>query len=71
MVSIFQYRSRLSKSSCRWCGGTDLSKCAILSYDHPNGYAIAEIPDTRQWLYVECPKCEYQWSLQKLGIEEI
>jgi hypothetical protein len=50
--------------TCGWCQ-TDLSGVPIEHYDHDGGY---EVPgyEKKQWLYITCPKCHYQWALWKL-----
>ena len=50
---------------CRWCGAP-LSG-PIHHYPHPGGWKVEGFPE-RQWLYVICPGCGYQWALWKLGI---
>lgn len=51
--------------TCRWCGAT--LPTVIDHYNHSGGVMVSgfEIP---QWLSVKCPKCDYDWSLWKLGI---
>jgi len=49
------------------CGFKGLSKLPIEHYDHSGGWKVDGFLK-RQWLYVTCPKCEYQWALWKLGV---
>jgi hypothetical protein len=34
-------------------------------YDHDGGYPVYGYKE-KQWLYTECPKCDYQWALAKI-----
>ena len=36
----------------------------FLGYDHNGGYKDKD--GNRWWVFVECPKCKYQWSIDKL-----
>jgi hypothetical protein len=38
----------------------------VRSYAHEGGYVVAGYP-TKQWAYVKCDSCHYDWSLWKLG----
>jgi len=53
------------------CGGgtcqAPIGNLPISHYDHENGWALTGFA-SRQWLYIVCPKCRYQTSLEKLGI---
>lgn len=64
--SIQDYRKMLRGKVCRWCN-TPLDNVPIQSYPHGDGWEVKEYP-YKMWLYVECPKCKYQWALWKLGI---
>ncbi len=50
-----------------WCGYKNIHKLPLLSDDHPDGYEIKGF-DKKQWLYVLCPQCGYEWAIWKLGI---
>ena len=67
MTTLEQYQEALRGIYCRWCGN-DLSTRSIQHYDHAGGYKVKNYKE-KQWLYVECGSCKYQWSLQKLGIK--
>jgi len=56
----------VKRAKCKWCG-TPLWYCEIEHYDHDDGWEVEGF-SKKQWLYVTCPKCGYQWSLWKLGI---
>jgi hypothetical protein len=38
-------------------------------YSHPGGWPVEGYG--RLWLYIECPKCGYQNSLDKLGLRHL
>ena len=43
-------------------------RITIEHYDHDDGYEV-EGYDKRQWLYITCPRCNYQMALWKLGVK--
>jgi hypothetical protein len=50
-----------------YCGGNCKQKITIgawLGYPHEGG--LADKNGKRWWVYIECPKCEYDWSIGKL-----
>lgn len=50
------------------CGcGCELQLGKIYGYPHPFGWDVPEFEE-KQWLFVQCPKCQHQWSLWKLGV---
>lgn len=59
--SIF---SQLKITKCKHCNA-DLPH-VIQTYDHAEGWNVNGF-DTKQWLYITCPKCHNGWSLWKLG----
>lgn len=68
-MNIFdEYRRRLKTTTCRWCGGLLLNQ-QIEYYEHSGGWRV-EGHVAKQWLYIECPGCKYQWSLAKLGVPQ-
>ena len=77
--TIQDYQRQLSGKDCKWCrrenydnGTTEivpLDNEPIEHYEHDGGYPV-EGYKTNRWLYVVCPKCNYQWSLWKLGISK-
>lgn len=66
--TIKDYAVQIVDRTCRWCQAKLNNK--MHGYKHEGGYPVAgfEMP---QWLYVVCPKCDYQWSLRKLGIRQL
>ena len=65
-MKLEDYQKLLKGKKCRWCG-TPLEDLPIEHYDHDDGWEVEGF-ERRQWLYVVCPKCGYQWALWKLGI---
>jgi hypothetical protein len=63
--TLQEYEKLPMKDHCRWCD-TALPE-TILSYDHPGGWLVKGFA-SRQWLYKRCVKCDYEWSLSKLGV---
>lgn len=54
---------------CKWCG--EELKFADLDFwgKHDGGIKLKGIDD-KQWVYVICQPCEYEWSIYKLGFRE-
>lgn len=73
--SLSDYQLDLESKDCQWCRKTHSNEGVLLRglkveyYPHDGGYKIKGI-EGRQWLFVTCPKCQYQWSFKKLGINE-
>ena len=68
MRDLDDYQEELDQldPTCKHCD-TELDG-TIDNFDHPGGYAV-EGHETKQWLYIECTGCSYQWALGKLGIK--
>lgn len=64
-MTIHDYEQQIERAVCRWCS-TKLPS-VIQMYPHSDGWTIEGMSE-RQWLYVHCVKCEYDWSLWKLGV---
>jgi hypothetical protein len=60
--SIF---SQLVWTKCKHCEDVWLPH-EIYAYEHSNGWVVKGYA-ARQWLFIICPKCGFQWSLWKLG----
>jgi len=65
MMTREDYAKMVEGVTCRWCGYALPTE--IQNYNHGGGWEL-EGYTRRQWLYVECRRCDYQWSLAKLGI---
>jgi len=51
---------------CRRPGcGAPLEEGRVRGYLHPWGWSIQ---GQKVWLWVECPRCGYGWSINKLGV---
>ena len=62
--SLDHYLSKLSGCKCEWCH-SDLSAGEVKHYRHPSGLPLKGYKE-RQWIFIECPKCGYEWALWKL-----
>jgi len=65
-MRLEDYQKLLEGKRCRWCG-CDLSDQEVKHYPHKAGWEVEGFEE-KQWLYVVCPCCNYQWALWKLGI---
>ena len=63
--SLTAYRQSIRRVRCKWCGYYGLQNEPFQFYDHDGGEKVNGF-DKKQWLYIECPNCQYQWSLWKL-----
>lgn len=59
------YEKQIEDKQCKRCK-IPLGGLPIQHYDHEGGYDVHTFY-RKQWLYVVCPMCEYQWALHKLG----
>ena len=68
--TMAEIRSALLKSNRNkcWCGYEGLRELPIEGYDHEGGYTILGC-EHRQWLFVVCPQCSYEWALWKMGVK--
>jgi hypothetical protein len=64
--SLEDYRKQITRDECG-CGRKGLKSLPIEHYNHDGGWPIEGFKE-KQWLYVTCPKCGYQWALWKLGV---
>lgn len=62
-----EYKGLIVTDVCMFCQCPGLDKQPIRAYSHESGWEV-EGYHRRQWLYVTCPKCEYDWALWKLGV---
>lgn len=63
--SLVDYRAMVTIENCQW-DGAKLPQ-AIDTYEHPYGWMVNQMHGP-QWLSIRCPKCGYDWSLNKLGV---
>jgi len=63
--TLAEYRKLVKRNECTW----DDHKLPeqVDAYPHPDGWRVAGM-DEKQWLSIKCPKCGYEWSLNKLGV---
>lgn len=53
-------------NECSWCK-TDLTHEPISAYPHLAGWTVKD-HNQKLWLFKNCPKCNYDWALWKLGV---
>lgn len=66
MPTLADYRKQVTATHCRWCGTALPDR--IAHYDHRDGWVVDGMAD-KQWLYITCSKCGYDWSLWKIGVK--
>lgn len=64
--SLEDYRKLIKKDKCH-CGFKGLKNQEIHNYVHDAGWKLRGFR-RRNWLYIQCPKCSYEWALWKLGV---
>lgn len=64
--SLTDYRRQIKRIKCS-CGFEGLDVLPIEHYPHSGGWPLEQFAE-KEWLYVTCPKCKYQWALWKLGV---
>jgi hypothetical protein len=62
-LTLEQYRALVKIEYCPDCK-TPLPD-GLKHYDHDGGFPVVGFPRF-QWLFIECPRCDYQWALWKL-----
>ena len=65
--ALNDYRRQIKETTCLWCGYKDLDQLPIEYYPHEDGWWL-ETLQKKQWLFIHCPKCGYDWALWKLGV---
>lgn len=65
--TIDEIREKIKTTTCRWCGEEHIDRQPISYYPHDGGWEVEGFNE-KQWLYIVCPKCEYQHALWKLGV---
>jgi len=66
MESLEEIKKKITKIDCRWCN-TKLDLDNIEMYPHEGGWTVKGMKE-KQWLYIPCSKCHYEWALWKLGV---
>jgi hypothetical protein len=70
MKTLREYRALVGDQNCKCCAiagrKTPLPR-EITHHAHSGGWRVKGFADL-QWLYIECPRCESQMSLWKLGV---
>lgn len=51
-------------AECRWCG-YKFRNGDIRTYKHPGGIKVKDYKE-KQWVYMHCQNCGYDWALWKL-----
>jgi len=54
------------KNKCCWCG-SPLHAQDLKRYPHGDGWTVDG--EGKQWLYIPCRKCGYEWAIWKLGVD--
>jgi len=64
---LSEYASAITKTTCT-CGATIPSGPEnIEHYPHEGGWRVVGMRG-RQWLFIHCRACGYDWALWKLGV---
>ena len=66
-MKIEDYRNKIRIGQCRFCEFEGLNNEEIKAYDHLGGYKVDGFKK-RQWLFIVCPQCQYEFALWKLGV---
>lgn len=66
-AALAPYQEAAEKKVCRWCKAPLVGK--IEFYAHAGGYSVKGGVQ-KLWIYTVCPRCDYSWAMQKLGIPE-
>ena len=64
--TLEQHRQQIVMVDCRWCHYPNIKDCPIEMDEHENGWRVY-MKEKRQWLWITCPSCNYQWALWKMG----
>lgn len=63
-MTLAQYREKITPVHCS-CGFKNLHLLPFVMYPHSGGIAVKN-RTYRQWVYIVCPQCGYQWAYWKL-----
>lgn len=62
-----EYANLITRKNCS-CGATlQTSAWNIQHYCHEGGWKVKGFNE-KQWLYIHCNECGYDWALWKLGV---
>lgn len=64
--TVKHLRTQFNKHNTCSCGYNGLHVLPIQGYSHKSGWNIEGL-DEKVWLFIICPRCDYAWSLWKLG----
>lgn len=59
------YRNQMTKRNTCGCGFVGIHDRDIYGYTHPEGWCVR---NGCYWLWIHCPKCEYDLAIWKLGV---
>jgi hypothetical protein len=64
-----EWRARVQVEECKW-DGASLAGRPLDAYPHEGGWYTQDHEGKvhKLWLSIRCPKCGYDWSLNKLGV---
>lgn len=65
--SLEDYAKEIKRKECSCGAKLNIKPTNIQHYDHSNGYEVKDF-EKKQWLYVHCGNCEYDWAIWKLGV---
>lgn len=63
--TLNEYSRMCNTDTCRWCG--EILTGNVDVYSHSDGWRVVGYTE-KQWLSRHCSKCNYDWSLNKLGV---
>lgn len=66
-MELEEYYKQIKIDTCKWCDYSPLSSETIKCYEHEGGWIVDGFTK-RMWLFITCPKCDYEWALWKLGV---
>lgn len=66
-MKLEEYVEQITREKCTCGHPIPKSVHAISMYPHEGGWPV-EGMDKKQWLYIHCQKCGYEWALWKLGV---
>ena len=65
-INAPELREAIKGAHCGFCEPLmDLSDLPFPGYEHDGGVVVQGYAK-KQWVYITCPKCQYQWAYWKL-----